>query len=752
MDNPFYLEKSQYKRDYDVIGNAKQTISQYIHLHCPQFSKEECEKYVAKRLDSDVKLYSPKMKVLRREPRGDRERSSIDFLSYIAWVDKNNHGLAPNMVCYSNPEIERSYLSDFIDLKLKSRKIKKKLAHTAKMEGNTQVAIYYNLAQNNDKIAINSLSGALSVPYNFVYLGSGHSSLTSICRAVTSYANAINEKFLAGSKNYYNAEVTKEDLAFLSRRINMVRLADVVEKYGMEAPTVEETCEHVFESTRRYWYGPEEGNIRKMIQGMTPLERIAVTYVGDLRGLGKYDDTTLRGLYSRLLKDVKPLTIDEADEVMKTADADQVAFNGVLCIDFMKGIKVDDLKSLYPELYVIYTARLKNIRETFVEYKDFIQVFFAMDYLPGQIHSITSILRQAVPASDTDSDIFTSGYQIEWYCGNIGNEWKHTAVSAITIYLSSQIIAHSLGTLCANMGVGEENIFRLTMKNEFYFPLMLVTTRTKHYAALQAAIEGAVLPESKLELKGVALRGSKIARAVAQDSEVFFKGILDYTLDNLGTMSPLSVMAIPAYIEHRILPALLAGEVWALNAARVNKEEGYKNPLASDFFQSLQWNAIFGAKYGKVELLPAQFVKVPVILDTKKKIETWVESLTGEMKVNAKEFFLKHPKNGLTNIFVPVELLEDGKIPVEIIPLIATRRHIAQVMQRFYLFLEGYGIQMSEPKNLTLFHDMMTLEECFEFAPTSLKDLAVNSATGLTLDYLDDYYLEDEEDEDESDD
>lgn len=57
--------------------------------------------------------------------------------------------------------------------------------------------------QNAKKIAINSLSGMHGFTGNILYVKSGHSSLTSMCRSATGYGNANNEKLLAGSRHYH---------------------------------------------------------------------------------------------------------------------------------------------------------------------------------------------------------------------------------------------------------------------------------------------------------------------------------------------------------------------------------------------------------------------------------------------------------------------------------------------------------------------------------------------------------------------
>ncbi|MFO5452970.1 family B DNA polymerase, partial [Klebsiella pneumoniae] len=52
------------------------------------------------------------------------------------------------------------------------------------------------------------------------------------------------------------------------------------------------------------------------------------------------------------------------------------------------------------------------------------------------------------------------------------------------------------------------------VKNVFYFAVLALTTRSKHYFASQDAQEGVMFNESRMEIKGVGLRDSKVPKRI----------------------------------------------------------------------------------------------------------------------------------------------------------------------------------------------------------------------------------------------
>ncbi|MFO6295533.1 family B DNA polymerase, partial [Pseudomonas aeruginosa] len=64
------------------------------------------------------------------------------------------------------------------------------------------------------------------------------------------------------------------------------------------------------------------------------------------------------------------------------------------------------------------------------------------------------------------------------------------------------------------------------MKNEFYFAVLALTTRSKHYFASQDAQEGVMFNESRMEIKGVGLRDSKVPKKINSRAKKLMEDII----------------------------------------------------------------------------------------------------------------------------------------------------------------------------------------------------------------------------------
>ncbi|WP_369122707.1 family B DNA polymerase, partial [Pseudomonas aeruginosa] len=68
---------------------------------------------------------------------------------------------------------------------------------------------------------------------------------------------------------------------------------------------------------------------------------------------------------------------------------------------------------------------------------------------------------------------------------------------------------------------------RLNMKNEYLYASYVTTSMSKHYFALQLMVEGVLNKKPKLDLKGVHLRGVKIAELVRKFTGKLMRKILN---------------------------------------------------------------------------------------------------------------------------------------------------------------------------------------------------------------------------------
>ncbi|MFO5759750.1 family B DNA polymerase, partial [Klebsiella pneumoniae] len=135
-----------------------------------------------------------------------------------------------------------------------------------------------------------------------------------------------------------------------------------------------------------------------------------------------------------------------------------------------------------------------------------IVAFFLTKCVPSSIHAFPTVYRRAAVISDTDSTMFTLQWWVEEFFGKVtfSNEAKRLVFALV--FLVSEVVMHILAIQSANMGVSKDKLRLFAMKNEFYFAVLALTTRSKHYFASQDAQEGVMFNESRMEIKGVGLR------------------------------------------------------------------------------------------------------------------------------------------------------------------------------------------------------------------------------------------------------
>lgn len=721
MSNDLFLENERYERDYDVVEN-------YVLIQAKSLSLKTghpmpvAEKWLRAKILKDFAPNDTQMRVLKRDQNQDRVKAKISFLSYLNWVQSTGNILAPNMVSYSNPKYKISYLAQFVSGNLTSRDVIKTEGHAARQAGDLDHAYFCNLEQANKKFFNNSISGSSCSPHNPLYYLTQHSALTSTCRSCTSTANSINERLISSNRHYFSYKITVANIGHVLNKSDMSLIASVVEKYGIEAPSAAFVKLQVYRSTKEYWTNDkDQASINKMIDNMTDLERIAFSFVGDMRALTRTNDNVVRDMFDKLIN--RSGYESYTEEIFKYATSDIYTLAGMLCFEFMKGKSAKNLKKNEPENYTIYKDTVGNIISTLTEYRDFIQAFYITDVLPASIAELPTSLRAAVVASDTDSSIYSTQELVGWYSGKIDFTGNSVSAGAITAFFSSTCIAHGMFKLSRQIGVSEEEKFRIAMKGEYFFPILLCTQATKHYLYIIQACEGDVYAKNVMEVKGVQLKNSKLPKAVRDMTNEWYERIMTVIIE--GTkVTPRQVMAFPAYLEHRITDEIYNGDTTWYRSSSIKSAEVYKNAWSSDWLYSDLWQDVFSDKYGKIAEFPVGCVKLPVNLDKPDKVMAWIDTLEPEIATKFRKWIVKtkREKKGFTQLVLPRILLPEGKVPKEFLNIVDVRKLLSSVTDHTYIVLGIFGIYIKSAKTTRLSSDTVPMEEARE----SLKFLGIN--------------------------
>lgn len=696
MRSPFlFPTDDEYKRDFGIVRTYVEDGARYIHQHTGK-PLEECFEWVRKSISKGGKheLVSPKAYILDSEENGNRKKRVLPYSEYIMDAVRENKIVSPSMTTYIHPSKKKSILAAYTEEKLVIRSTAKKAMFIAEQEKNYAEETYQNCLQTSAKVGVNSLSGTFGFAGTILYNKTAHSSLTSNCRCASGNANSNNERFLAGNRHYWSAEIALNNIVNIINHTDYDAVQAVMERYGLVYPTVDNVLSAIYESVKYYWPNSEVewAKVVRLVNTLSDIQRAAFLYTQDAYHLMMYNSEMMRTFITRMIHQPR-VGEEDVDKWMGLMDDDILMLASRLRSDILAGTSPKKLKVQDPEKYKLFVATVRNIIETVHAYSDLIQAFWATPNMPPSLAAFPSSMRRGAVLSDTDSTIFTVQDWTTWYKGELDFKSDSEWVAAVMVYFTSSVTIHILAIHSANMGVAREHLYTLAMKSEFAFPILALTPRGKHYYSYLGAREGNVYEVPKLDVKGVGLRNSKIPPNIRESSDNFIKHILDTTMKG-EKLDIIQVLTSVADEEREIIGSVYKGEAKYLSVAKVKSADSYKNGESNSTYQSyLLWEAVFAPKYGHAPQPPYDCIKVNVDADRVSDLAAWIASIQDhQLAARFQNWLTQYDKKGLSQMLLPAQAVLVHGLPVEVIPGIDTRKMLNNIMDGHYLILESLGL------------------------------------------------------------
>ena len=629
-----------------------------------------------------------KFQVLEKNKYGDRELKVKTAREFFNEVEDNNYHLSPSFVAYKNSDEEQSVNSIGTDGFLNLRAEKKTERQKAKAAGDNVLYRAFDEIQNALKIFNNAQSGAMSSSGTPLNNKSGHTSLTSTCRSLTSTANIMNEKLLTGNRLFINFEKTIENFLSLLQSTNIKRVIEVANKLNMVHATTDQVMEMVNRCTNYYWTNDKRTEyIREFVDKLRPEERTVLLCVSDINGLYTTNPSLMQSFFDDWC-DIPAIPKDaKAEDYPKPSNGDYY----VLCVS-----KLGDSPSKLAinHLHAHHLA----VEE---KWSDFISVFFKCKIPPSGIFSIKEMIRESVLTSDTDSSIYTVDRTIQKYTQSPEVALR---LNGVLTYFIRMVSVHQHAQLSKNMNVSEKNLYRLTMKNEFMFGSYVTTLMSKHYFATQMMVEGVMGKEIEMEIKGVHLRSSKVAAKIKEFAHKLMRDILDAVYES-RMLNASTLLGEIADLEREIFKDLEEGS-WAwLTRSTIKPEDTYTNPESSIFKYHGLWQEVFAPTYGDAPPIPYSAYKVNTKTLSKQKIAEYLEEL-GDTDVSRRLAKYLEKEDKLTSFYVPLDMVKNiGGIPKEMIIGSDPRSIIKQNLKSIYAVLDTTGLYFINKKITRLVSD-----------------------------------------------
>ena len=693
MSNIFLKPAEEYKRQINPIQD-------YINQSAFYLSKmtgrdlSTCKDYVLSNIKNKEtnQAIDPIVNYYERDHNGDKEKTSSTLSQYINAVVKNEEILAPTFTSYLNSTQGTSLLVDFIDNNKSKRTKAKKEAFRAEAAGDKQLFILKDNEQANMKLYNNSMSGAFGNKGSVLCNPTAHSTLTSIIRTVSSLGNASNEKIISGNRHYYNADIVLANLISITSAIDRTSLIDVITKYGLVYPSVDDVVNCIRYSSDLYWTDERAFvKIREFIQSLDEVERAGFVYIGDLYHIRQFNNDVIRMMLGLLTRKDETTQIEEPIATIYKHDEQIVNFAHHICMKEVRGRGKDYEKMPANDLNTL-AATVVNIAKVIESYKDFITAMFLTDNIPASTAYIPNMIRRNVVLSDTDSTMFAVDEFVQWYFGELIFNDEAWGLAAGVMFIATQCIAHNLAIFSANINVEKSKLFNLAMKPEFSFPVFAQTSVAKHYFTCVLVREGNVFEKTKAEIKGVHLKNSAAPKQLIKDAHLVMDSILAKVMDN-KKISIVDELKNIANVERTITESVLSGKVKFFKHSKIKEMEAYlRSAEQSPYLHHMFWEEVFASKYGSVGVPPYGVIKIPTIVLNITGVKAWLDSIEDEdIKRKLGEWLAKHKKTSFPTIYLSDNHVQSFGVPEEIKPVMNIRKIVLDLTNVNRMTLEALG-------------------------------------------------------------
>lgn len=705
--NFFTKPTDEYKRDLDVhTAYLKDMATGLARVTGKPF--EHCLDYVKQVTGPGGRLEfkDPPMKFVGRDENGDRVVKVASFLTYLNTIQKNRLIMAPSMTSYQNTNTVRSVTSQYIAGNVKKRSVSKKEMFKARQAGDEAEAEFKNNEQQTHKIKNNALSGAHCSDSTVLFIDTIHSSLTSTCRSAAGYGNANNEKVISGNRHYWSSDVVTANILATVNHADLEEMSQAMQVYGIRPPSCEETMECIEYSSNLYWRNERKmETIRRLVEGLSDVERAAFVYTGDMYHLAKYNDSVVRDMLSKLAHQSND-KVENPKEYLNGLTEEMAALVSLLCGKYMDGQSLAGFDKFTEETQNIIGSTAKYLTETLEHYRLLIRVILVSDVMPASMAHLPTIIRRSAITSDTDSTIYTVQDWLKWYSGKVSFDETSVNVGHAIAFLASASITHILAKMSANMGVDKSQIHQYQMKSEYYFPVFSLTSRAKTYFAFMGAQEGQVFTEPDLELKGAVLKGSNSPQFIVDGARELIVEILE-TVKQDKNIHLLDILKRVANLEKTIFTAIRSGDTTFYKTGEIKTEDSYKlSSSQSPYFHYMLWEEVFADKYGHIDSPPYGVVKISIDADNRTDFRAWLDSFKDQaLRTKLVEFLALHKKDKVTTIMLPRAIVGVSGVPEEIIQGVSARRMVSNLMEPFYVILEALGYYALDGNQVRLISD-----------------------------------------------
>lgn len=687
-----YMDKLE-TTNMSILNEYKENALMLAQLKYPNVPKEKLEEFITNLMKMN---YEPlPIRYLHSHTKGNIEvvkpdtHDHCDFLSYLSIQDNNIR--TPYGASYCRPDERESMFSKIITDRQASRKEVKKDMILAEARGDEQTRLLKYFRQLYIKTSINIYSGVMKSNTNFKSHIS-YNAITSISRFGIMMGYSFVERMLGGNFYFktYN-DVVNWTITLLREKPKDNKLQFLIDDFKLPVITTEMAAQHFSDQIMKYDSSFDINQLINFFSRMSPTELAFVYYGSNLKAVF-FDSPELRTFTSDIisLDNVVPYE-GKIGSIFTLPDESIFIYTLVLIADSLKdaegnNITHDRIDKEFPEIakriYDVYhsvESRMHRIESLF-------NTFVLVESLPHDVIEHKNMKREVVVLSDTDSILFSTAGWVEWLFNGPEVSDRAANVSAFVILLACKALVHVFRTIDSRMGMMEEHIDTLSMKNEYMYDVFLRVVHAKSYAGFNSYKEGAKLPKRKLDIKGRVFIDSNLCSETTDHMKKFFTDVFNITSDKDKILTSDWLLRYVIRFEQKILKNVKSGSHKFFKTTPIKSKANYAKPLSSSYFYYLLWDEIFKESYGVMDI-PAKTKVISLSESSVNALESNPD-LNPEFREKLVAFLRKYKKKSLMAVYIPL----DRDIPKELDPIVDYRKCITTNCFGFYLLLRSFEI------------------------------------------------------------
>lgn len=621
------------------------------------------------------------------------------LLSVLHFVESEKPIVCGNGSFYVHQTERISEISKMLmDFRARRTEFKNKM-FKCEQNGDKLGYISNNLAQNNEKIKMNSMYGSSGESNSFQYNPACAGAVTSQGRSVITTTMWFDEAFLGGNIGFETLTDLTEYIRQILAEENHLELYEWVDYL----PTDDDIIRHYiskFEGKE-----PKKMIIHILIQilnNATDTQKVKLYYKNNLIEFIDRNPKVKGIILDRILSN----NIRHTEDKLKTDKTGKVELdennnpiylwkNGDV-VEFLDPNKVPDEFQEPMDL-------LWNIFEEFVYMKNFIMYNKVDKYIHHK--------RSVIMYSDTDSVFIYLGFWIfkmlEYLRG-----WKYEDISlkqlesekSLVLKIANILIRivyigihKTYDTLASNVNIAQDYRKYINIKNEFLMDRYIgFPNIKKNYINRVIVQEGNIFENPKIDTKGGNLNAKSKNKLVTKRVN---KTIEDVTM-NGDKILPEELLYDIYHFRDDIESSLRAGEITYLAPIKVKNPEEYTNPYSQSKYLAVEAYRI--ATDDKTIDLPGSFNLIDVNMEDIKSLD-YLRDNFPEIYNRLKTGFYENKnlgKHGIKYIAIPMRL---EKIPDWIVKYVnvddITRKHLSPLTA----LLPSLGISQDTIKSKTYY-------------------------------------------------